>query len=284
MPGRTTMVGKPQAAAVEKALARVVVDQVFTDHFLRSVGGLRVGRDRIVHHRRQFAAEHGQRTGVYQPRRGLEFPAGLEQIARAVEVDAVAEIEIGLGARTDHRGEMENRTRIGIHRSCNGSRLRDVAFHALQPGIGIGRECCIEQLDSGNGYRLAVRPGQRFALQQPQREPVAEESSTSGDEHLHAGLSRERKILRQCRRTCGTFESDVRVPRAMTTAFGAQRVNYIRDVGSAHAERIHSTFSHHRSCRFERRGVKCWYSGSYSTPSPPPILTFSAIAAVARRY
>ena len=58
-------------------------------------------------------AEHRDRRGEDHPR--LVAVAGLadrlEQLARAVEIDAVALLEIGLGFARDDRGEMEDHVR-----------------------------------------------------------------------------------------------------------------------------------------------------------------------------
>ena len=101
-----------QRAAVDEALARVVRHQVLADHLLRAVGSLRVGRRRIVEHRRQLAAEGCHRAREHDPRR-LRAAGGTRSSssARAVEVDAHAEVEIGFRLPAHHRGKVEQRRR-----------------------------------------------------------------------------------------------------------------------------------------------------------------------------
>ena len=114
LPGRTVTVIRRAAAAVDEALARVVGDQVLAHQLVRAVAGLR-RRQRVVAHQRRHrrgrvGAEHRDRAGEHEPR-GRALPARaqrVEQRARAVEVGAQAELEVGLALARYRRREVEH--------------------------------------------------------------------------------------------------------------------------------------------------------------------------------
>ena len=67
-----------QRAAVDEALAALVVDQQFADRLLDAVGGLRRQRRLVGQGRRHVAAEDGDRAGEDDPRRPRQGAAGFE--------------------------------------------------------------------------------------------------------------------------------------------------------------------------------------------------------------
>ena len=115
LPGRTTMVGQANADAVDKALARIVVEQQFADRLLRAVAGERGGEELVADGIGERRAEHGDRRGEDEPRLVGRLAAleadGFEQKARAVEIDAIALLEIGLCLARNDRSEMEDQVR-----------------------------------------------------------------------------------------------------------------------------------------------------------------------------
>ncbi len=124
---------QPERAAVDKPLAAVVVDQQFADRLLRAVGGLRGQRGVVADRRRQRAAIDRERAGEHHARAGAERAAGVEHGARAVEIDAIAEIGVGLGLAADHRGEVEHRMGAGRDHPAHRLAVGDVAGHDAQP-------------------------------------------------------------------------------------------------------------------------------------------------------
>ena len=174
--GRGGTVGPPrphhdgrqaQRAAVDKPLAAVIVDQELADRLLRPVGGLRRQRRVVADRRRQRAAIDRERAGENDARAGAERAAGIEHRARAVEVDAIAEIGVGLGFAADDGGEMEHRARAGGDHPAHRRAIGDVAGHQPQPpvlGQGQGRGCIVEQhelVDIAHARAGAAPPGGR---------------------------------------------------------------------------------------------------------------------------
>src|SRR5690606_7849718 len=93
--------GEANADAIDKAATRIIVEQQFADGLLRAVGGERRRKELVADGVRERRAEHGDGRGEDQARlvgclRAFE-PYSFEQIARGVEIDAVALLEIGLG-------------------------------------------------------------------------------------------------------------------------------------------------------------------------------------------
>src|SRR5438552_278962 len=82
--------GQPDADAVEKAAPAVIGEQEFADRLLRAVAGQRRGQKLVADGIRERRAEHGEGRGEDEAGRvTITDPAhGLEQVARAVEVDA----------------------------------------------------------------------------------------------------------------------------------------------------------------------------------------------------
>ena len=102
--------GQADADAVHEAAPRVVGEEQLVDRLLRPVGGERrvmeLVRDRVGERR----AEHRDRRGEDDARAVAvaDLADRLEQVARAVEVDAVALLEVGLRLARDDRGEVED--------------------------------------------------------------------------------------------------------------------------------------------------------------------------------
>ena len=115
---------QPQGAAVDEALARHVVDQVFADRLLRAVRGLRRQRRVVGHRIGQRAAEHRERAREHEFRRRGQAAAALEQRARRVEVDAHADVEVRLGLAAHDGGEMEHGIGVGGERRVRSPRDR----------------------------------------------------------------------------------------------------------------------------------------------------------------
>jgi hypothetical protein len=173
--------------AVDKAFAAVIVDQQFADRLLGAVGGLRRQRGVVADRRRQRAAIDRQRAGEDEARRGAQGAAGVEHSAGPVEIDAVAEIGVGLGLAADDGGEMKHRIGAG----CNDARHRlavgDVAGDERQTLVIRQRQRrgrVVEQC------QLVDRPERRTFRQQLQRHPPAEKAAPAGDHDAHVAHSR----------------------------------------------------------------------------------------------
>ena len=112
---------QPDADAVEKPLARVVGDQHLADRLLRAVGGQRRVEELVADLLREWRAEHGDRRGEDQPRfvAAANRADGVDQEPRAVEIDAIALIELRLGLAGHDRGEVEDRVRP-VHQQRRG--------------------------------------------------------------------------------------------------------------------------------------------------------------------
>ena len=136
LPGRTLTVGKPQAAPVEEALARVVVDQQLAHRLLRAVGRLRRQRLRVRHDVGQRAAEHGDRAREHDLGRMGEGAAAFEQVPRRVDVDAPAEVEVRLGLAAHHRGEVKDAVGVAADRRGDERGVGDVAGDGAHAWIG----------------------------------------------------------------------------------------------------------------------------------------------------
>ena len=102
---------QPDADAVAEAAPGVVGEQRFADRLLRAVGGERREMKVVGDRLRERRAEHRDRGGVDEPRPIAVAGRAdrLEQRTRAVEIDAIALVEIELGFAGHHAGEMEDR-------------------------------------------------------------------------------------------------------------------------------------------------------------------------------
>ena len=109
-PGRTQMVGRRMPIAVEEAAPRVVGKQELADRLLRAVARERGQEELVADRLRKGRTEHSDRGG--EDDAGLVAVADLadrvEQVARAVEIDPVALVEIGLRLAGYDRSEVED--------------------------------------------------------------------------------------------------------------------------------------------------------------------------------
>ncbi len=89
-------------------------------------------------------AEHRDRGG--EDEAGLvaaDLPHRLEELARAVEIDAIALLEIALGLARDDGGEVQDQRRALLHQSFGDTRGRDIIgarFHLEGRLWGRGRD------------------------------------------------------------------------------------------------------------------------------------------------
>src|SRR5262249_21040672 len=139
---------QPQGAAVDKALAAVIVYQQLADRLLGAIRGLRARRRAVADVRRQLAAVDRERTRKDQPRTGAERTAYLEHRAGAVEVHPVTEIGVGLGFTADDSGEVIDRVGPRRYRRRDRLAIGDVACQhrdALVVGQRQDRGRAVEQ-------------------------------------------------------------------------------------------------------------------------------------------
>ena len=119
------------ADAVEEAAPAVVGEQQLADRLLRAVAGERRAEVLVADRIRERRAEHRDRGSEHHSRlvAVARFADRLEEIPRAVEVDAVALVEVRLGLARDHRGEMEDELRPRSDQLLGFARLRQVRHH-----------------------------------------------------------------------------------------------------------------------------------------------------------
>ena len=187
LPGRTHDGRQAQGAAVDEALAAVVVDQQLADRLLRAVGGLRRQRRVVGQGRRHVAAEHRDRAGEDQARGLRQRAAGFEHGAGAVEIDAHAQIEIGLGGGADDGGEMEHAVGVG-RRWCGRRRARSamspVTARTRLSGVGRAPARRCRTARARRSLRLAVAPGSSPSASSAP--PIApDETGAAGDDDFH---------------------------------------------------------------------------------------------------
>ena len=110
LPGRTQMVGRRMPTPSRKPLRTVVGEQQFAHRLLRAVGGERRQMEFVGDRRRERCAEHRDRRGEDHLR--MIAVAGVadrfEQVLHAVEIDAIALLEIEFGLARHDAGEMED--------------------------------------------------------------------------------------------------------------------------------------------------------------------------------
>src|SRR5216683_1085787 len=123
-------------------------------------------------------------TGQSEARRPRASARVLEHIPNALEIDAHAEIEIGLrGARND-RGEMEHRSRVGRGCQRGKARIGNIARERFEPRIlgKIGGKGLIDEREARDLLRRAVAISERATRKQGFGEPEADKAAASGDE------------------------------------------------------------------------------------------------------
>ena len=114
---------------------------------MRSIGCLRRQR-RIVDNVAKAAIDR-QRTGKHHPRHPSARPAGLEDVTRAIQIDLVAQIEIGLGAAADHGSKMENRIHAIVDQPPRHCGVADVGADQLDARVFGWRLGRFESIDQG---------------------------------------------------------------------------------------------------------------------------------------
>src|SRR3954449_4063894 len=104
---------QPDADAVEEAAPRVIGEQELTDRLLGAVARQRRCEELVADRLREGRAEDRDRRGEDEPRpvAVADVADGVEELARAVEIDAVALVEVGLGLARHDRREMEDDVR-----------------------------------------------------------------------------------------------------------------------------------------------------------------------------
>ena len=117
-------------------------------------------------------------------------PAHLEQRARRIEVDAHAEIEVGLSLAADDRREMEDRGGLAVDHAGEECGIRDVPGDRHDPRVGGGRRGRdVHEREAIDPLRLAVGPSQRSALEQRPRQALTEKAGAAGNDDVHRGYA-----------------------------------------------------------------------------------------------
>jgi len=120
-----------QADAVEEAAPAVIGKQQLADRLLRAVAGKRRIEELVADRLRKRRAEHRDRRGEHHPRpiTVADFADGVEQMPRAVEVDAVALVEVGLGLAGNDGGEVKDEIGPRRHQLFRLARRGEVRGH-----------------------------------------------------------------------------------------------------------------------------------------------------------
>jgi hypothetical protein len=107
------------------------------------------------------------------------WPSAFQQVARGVQVDAHAQVEIGLGCAADHGGQMEYRLRVAVDGTLQHGGIGDVAgegFDSRVVQVGGSRHVEQHQLVDGAAVELA-------AFQQFPGQLLAEKAGAAGDQY-----------------------------------------------------------------------------------------------------
>src|SRR5262245_23003850 len=173
------------ADAVAEAAPGVVGDERFPVRLLRAVGGEWRERKIVGDGRGKWRAKHGDRGGIDEPRpvAVARCADGFEQRARAVEIDAIALVEIEFCFAGDDAGEMEDRIGPRVERSRRLARLGQVGRHDFRLSCEIqnrDRWNDVEQRDLVDPLAVELSiPGQ------PLRQLAADHAGRAGDEDMH---------------------------------------------------------------------------------------------------
>ena len=128
--------------------------------------------------------------------------AGVEEIARAVEIDAHAEIEVGLGRAADHGRQVDHRGRFLVDQRGHGCRVADVAGPVRDARVADPALGHVEADDARNGLgdHPAAVVGEFEAALPKQRthQLLAEKAGAAGDEDFHVILH-SMAALTRCR-------------------------------------------------------------------------------------
>ncbi len=127
------------ADAVHEAAARIVGQQQLADRLLGAVAQERRMEEFVADRFRKRRAEHRDRRGEHDPRlvAAAGKPDRIEQHPRAVEVDAIALVEIEFGLAGDDRRQMEDHVGTIRHQLFGGTGYGEVAGHGIDRKSGL---------------------------------------------------------------------------------------------------------------------------------------------------
>ena len=184
------------ADALEKAAPRVIGQQQFADRLLRAVGcewrQREIDRDRV-----------GKRRAVDRDRRGENHLGlvtaagqtdGFEQRARAVEIDAIALVEIGLRFARHDAGEMEDDIRPFRDRLLGDAGPGEIACAGFDVIGKTGGPRRLHDIDQRQLLDDVV--AERAVDNQPIRQLAADHAGGTGDQNMHWRLPVVRAISR----------------------------------------------------------------------------------------
>ncbi len=177
-----------QAAAVDVALARHVVDEKLADRFLRAVRGLGCQYGVVRHRIGERSAENGERAREDELRRARQLATALEQRASRVEVDAHADVELRFRLAAHHRRKMEDGIGVVRHDPFNQRGLGKIAGHHRDAPVGDRRGDDVDQHQVADLVRLAAGVGERAASEEGAREATAQEAGAAGDHDAHGRI------------------------------------------------------------------------------------------------
>ena len=157
--------GQADADAVEEAAARIVGQQQLCHRLLRAVACQRRAEELVADRLGKRRAEHRDRRGEDDARlvAGADSADRLEELARAVQIDAVALLEIRLGLARDDGREMKNDARALGHELVRLALQRQIRGHRAhlerRAGRGLRRDDVVQRRvrDPACAQRTALR-------------------------------------------------------------------------------------------------------------------------------
>ena len=125
-----------------------------------------------------------------------ELAAELQQMARRVEIDPHAQIEICLRLAAHHRRQMKNRRRLGIDGPLEHLAIGDVTRDLPDAGVGHARRSDdVDERDRIDSGGAAVGSAEDAALEQRFCQPSPEKPCSAGNDNIHEKWRPWRHVL-----------------------------------------------------------------------------------------
>ena len=134
---------------------------------------------------RKWRAEHRDRRGEHDFRLVAIADGAdrFEQRARAVEIDAIALLEIGFRLARYHAGEMKDHVRLLRHRFFRSARRGEIGGPGLDVIGKAGRPCRRDDVDQRQFFDRLV--AERAVDDEPLGQLAADHAGRAGDKDMH---------------------------------------------------------------------------------------------------
>ena len=178
--------GEADADALDEAAPGIVGQQQFADRLLRAIAGQRRDVELVGDRRRERRAENAARAGEDELGRigsAALMPDRLQQVVHAVEIDAVALVEIALGLAGDDRGQVEDQVRPQRRQFPGDSGIAGILDADRRAIRKLGRQ-------RGRHHIGQRQPVDRLAgalalARQTLRQPAADHAGRPRDQDMH---------------------------------------------------------------------------------------------------